>query len=83
MVDAKKCVDCGMPLGDKKNVCSCDEKRCVHCCKCDKNCECGCKEKQPKTLDRNDIIIRLDQKYLTKLQMDKRKYLWKGKIIHQ
>lgn len=45
MADEKKCSECGMSMTDEKNMCSCDKERCVHCCKCDKDCKCGCKAK--------------------------------------
>ena len=31
-----KCEDCRMPMCKPEDVCKCDDKKCVHCCECDK-----------------------------------------------
>lgn len=42
----KKC-ECDMPLTEETK-CACEPERCIHCCSCPKECECGCQEKAQK-----------------------------------
>ncbi|MCX6764481.1 MAG: hypothetical protein NTU58_02115 [Candidatus Nealsonbacteria bacterium] len=41
----KKCKKCGMPIEKPEDECSCEECVCFHCCECESDCSCGCKEK--------------------------------------
>ncbi|MGA2667006.1 MAG: hypothetical protein ABSE91_02860 [Patescibacteria group bacterium] len=42
----EKC-ECGMPLNEKTR-CTCEPGKCVNCCSCSKDCQCGCQEKAKK-----------------------------------
>jgi len=41
-----KC-QCGMPLNEEAR-CQCEPDKCIHCCTCADDCQCGCKEKSAK-----------------------------------
>lgn len=42
----EKCTECGMPLEQESDKCSCEPSLCHYCCKCEPGCECGCKKKE-------------------------------------
>lgn len=41
----EKCKECQMPMQEGQE-CSCNPETCYHCCKCEPECECGCKKKE-------------------------------------
>lgn len=44
--------ECGMPLNEKTR-CDCAPGKCVHCCGCPPDCDCGCREKE-KILEKEE-----------------------------
>lgn len=38
----ENCASCGMPL-EEGMKCPCNADLCKNCCKCDEDCDCGCK----------------------------------------
>ena len=47
MTEENVICECGMPI-TKDEACSCEPSLCYHCCKCEADCECGCKKKEEK-----------------------------------
>ncbi|MFA6375845.1 MAG: hypothetical protein WCX69_00385 [Candidatus Paceibacterota bacterium] len=47
--ETDKCRECGMPLENQEDCCSCEPTLCFHCCKCADGCVCGCKNRLKKS----------------------------------
>jgi len=47
--ETDKCRECGMPLENEEDCCSCEPALCFHCCKCAGDCVCGCKNRLKKS----------------------------------
>lgn len=44
--ETDKCQKCGMPLENENDCCNCESYTCYHCCTCQPDCSCGCKNRE-------------------------------------